>query len=419
MSIPVSIGIAILRHRLFDIDLLIKRTLVYGALVATIVGIYVLVVGYVGLLFQARGDFVSLLAAGVAAVLFQPLRERLQVGVNRLLYGHRDEPYAVLSQLGRRLETLLESDGVMPAIVETVRDALRVPYVALGVRSADGERIAAESGTPSPIVLRIALPYQSECVGSLLVAGRRPREALGAADQQLLEDVARQAGAAVHAVGLTSELQAARERLVATREEERRRLRRDLHDGFGPRLASLGLQLAALRNTLAGDPVLQERVESLKHQTQEAVDDVRRLVDGLRPPALDELSLVGAIEQYASGYGGHIGGLQVCLEVPTPVPVLPAAVEVAAYRIVTEALTNVVRHAQATRCQVRLVLSGAQLQVEVVDDGVGLQPGAHTGTGLISMRERAAELGGTCLIESVSAGGTRVLARLPVGTAPA
>ena len=415
LTIPVSIGIAILRYRLYDIDLLINRTLVYGALVAAIVGIYVLVVGYIGLLFQARGDVVSLLAAGVAAVVFQPLRQRLQVGVNRLLYGRRDEPYTVLAQLGRRLETILESDAVMPAIVDTMRDALRVPYVALEVRSADGERIVAESGTPSPIALRIALPYQTERVGSLLVAARSPGEALGAADQQLLEDVARQAGAAVHAVGLTTELQGARERLVAAREEERRRLRRDLHDGFGPRLASLGLQLAALRNTLAADPVLQERVESLKQQTQEAVDDVRQLVDGLRPPALDELGLVGAVEQYAFRYSVHAGGLQVCVEVPTPLPALPAAVEVAAYRIITEALTNVVRHAQSTSCRVRLGLDGDTLEVEVVDDGRGLHSAVHAGTGLVSMRERAEEVGGSLLTESVPTGGTCIRARLPMG----
>jgi two-component system NarL family sensor kinase len=332
-----------------------------------------------------------------------------------MLYGQRDEPYVVLSQLGRRLETVLESEAVLPAIVDTVREALRVPYVALEVQSADGERIAAESGARSPVALRIALPHQSERIGSLLVAVRAPGEALGPADQQLLEDVARQAGTAVHAVGLTSELQGARERLVAAREEERRRLRRDLHDGFGPRLASLGLQLAALRNTLAADPELQERVESLKRQTQEAVDDVRQLVDGLRPPALDELGLVGAVEQFAFRYSGHACGVQVCVEVPTALPALPAAVEVAAYRIITETLTNVVRHAQATSCQVRVGVGGDSLDVDVLDDGRGLRSADHAGTGLLSMRERAEELGGTLLIESVPAGGTCIRAHLPVG----
>ena len=246
-------------------------------------------------------------------------------------------------------------------------------------------------------------------------AGIQPGEALGPADQRLLEDVARHAGAAVHAVGLTAQLQQARERLVSTREEERRRLRRDLHDGLGPRLASLGLQLAALRNTLAAESPLRLRVESLKQQTQEAVDDVRRLVDGLRPPALDELGLVGAVEQHTARYGGDGAGVPVVLEVPRPRPPLPAAVEVAAYRIASEALTNVVRHAAATAGRVRLALDGDTLEVEVSDDGRGLPSDLPLGTGLVSMRERAEELGGSCLIESDPAVGTRVVARLPAG----
>ncbi|HLZ26560.1 MAG TPA: sensor histidine kinase [Chloroflexota bacterium] len=420
-GIPISIGVAMLRHRLYDIDLLINRTIVYGALIAAIVGIYVLVVGYVGLLFQARGDFASLVAAGLAAVLFQPLRSRLQVGVNRLLYGRRDEPYGVLSLLGRRLETVLESDALMSAIVETVRDALRVPYVALGVRSPDGERIAAASGTPAPVALQVALPYQSESIGSLLVAARRPGESLSAADQQLLEDVARQAGAAVHAVALTAELQRARERLVAAREEERRRLRRDLHDGLGPRLASLGLQLAALRNTLGQQPALEARVGAVKEQMQEAVEDVRRLVDGLRPPALDELGLIGALQQHAAWYAEQSSGVQVLVEAPDGLPALPAAVEVAAYRIVSEALTNCVRHAHARTCTVQLRACqpdlDSVLELEIIDDGSGLQPNRRMGTGLVSMRERAEELGGTCTVTARPQGGTRVLARLPIAAA--
>lgn len=418
VAIPVSIGVAILRYRLYDIDLLINRTLVYGALVATILGIYVLVVGYSGLLFQARGDLASLLAAGLAAVLFQPLRERLQVGVNRLLYGQRDEPYTVLSRLGQRLETALAPEAMLPTIVETVREALKLPYVALAVRSAEGEQLAAHAGMPTAVALRVELPYQQDVVGALLLGARGPGETFSSADHRLLEDLARQAGVAVHAATLTVELQRARERLVAAREEERRRLHRDLHDDLGPLLASLGLQLAAVRNALGHEPALQMRVAALKQQTQAAVENVRRLVDGLRPPALDELGLVEALAQLAAGWSELAAGPRVALEAPTRLPALPAAVEVAAYRIASEALTNSLRHAGATACAVRLTVleedEPAWLEIEVADDGTGFGPGRRRGTGVRSMHERAEELGGTCVVEARPGGGTLVVARLPL-----
>jgi hypothetical protein len=178
MAIPVSIGLAILRYRLYDIDLLINRTLVYGALTGCVIGVYVLVVGYFALLFQARGDLVSLLAAGVAAVLFQPLRERLQTGVNRLLYGQRDDPNALLVRLGQRLETTLEPEAVLSTVVETVRDALKLSYAGLLVRSDGRERVAAEVGTRSAIALRLDLPYLQEVVGAIVLGPRGPGEEL-------------------------------------------------------------------------------------------------------------------------------------------------------------------------------------------------------------------------------------------------
>jgi signal transduction histidine kinase len=283
------------------------------------------------------------------------------------------------------------------------------------LRSADGDRLAAEAGTPSAVELRLDLPYQQDVVGSLLLGRRGPAESFSPSDRRLLEDLARQAGVAIHAVRLTAELQRTRERLVGAREEERRRLRRDLRDGLGPRLASLCLQLAALRNALGHETALQARVTGVKEQTQEAVEDVRRLVEGLRPPALDELGLVGAIEQCASRYSI---GLRATVEAPGTLCGLPAAVEVAAFRIATEALTNCVRHAHATACTVRLAIRQsprlASLELEIVDDGAGVRSGAAVGTGMLSMRERAEELGGTCTVNACADGGTRVLAVLPL-----
>ena len=420
-ALPAAVAMAVLKYRLYDIDLLINRTLVYGGLTACIVGVYVLVVGYVGALFQVHGDAVALLAAGVVAVVFQPLRERLQRGVNRLLYGQRDEPYAVLSQLGQRLEATLAPDAVLPSIVQTVHDALKLPYAAIAVPDEQGSRVAAAPGDAPDTPLRLPLVYQRETVGELHLAPRARGESFSAADRRLLDDVARQAGIAVHAVRLTADLQHSRQRLVTAREEERRRLRRDLHDGLGPELASMTLQAEAARDCLRAAPGRTDALlAELIGQLQAATAEIRRLVYELRPPALDDLGLVAALRTLAARYDqGSPPGLRITVEAPDVPSPLPAAVEVAAYRICQEALTNVVRHAGARHCTLQLVLAEADgrsgtLVVEIRDDGRGLAADRRAGVGLASMRERAAELGGTCLIEPVPTGGTRVLARLPL-----
>src|SRR5919202_972116 len=413
-GIPLATGMAILKYRLYDIDLIINRTLVYGSLTASVIGLYVLVVGGLGVLFQAQGNFaVSLLATGLVAVLFQTLRDRLQRGVNRLMYGERDEPYVVLSRLGQRLEATLAPDTAPKTIVETVAQALKLPYAAIALKQDDGYVTVAEHGAPvgEPVVLPLA--YHKEQVGRLLLAPRAPGEAFTLSDRRLLNDLARQAGVVVHAVRLTADLQRSRERLVTAREEERRRVRRDLHDGLGPRLASLTLKHDAARNLLAHDPAAADALlAELKGQTQEAIADIRRLVYDLRPPALDQLGLVSAIRQQAAN---NSDGLSLSVEAAEPLPPLPAAVEVACYRIAQEAMTNVMRHARGARaCRVRLSIdeAGNELELEITDNGVGLPDDRRAGVGMTSMRERAAELGGTCLIESVPTGGTRVLARL-------
>ncbi|MBK9710632.1 MAG: sensor histidine kinase [Kouleothrix sp.] len=392
LIMPISIGTAILRYRLWDIDVIISRTLVYGALTASVIAIYVLVVGYLATLFQTSGNLaISLIATGLVAVLFQPLRLRLQRGVNRLLYGERDDPYAVISRLNQRLEATLAPDAVLPTIVETVREALSTPVA-------------------HPLLL--PLTYQNEVVGQLILAPRAAGEAFTPADQRLLDDLARQAGVAAHAVRLTGDLRRSRERLVTAREEERRRLRRDLHDGLGPQLATLTLKLDAARNLLGRDPrAAAALVTELKTQTQAAIADIRRLVYELRPPALDELGLVGALREQVAQY--RWDELCVVVDAPERLPALPAAVEVAAYRIALEALTNVVRHADARNCAISLGLSGG-LSLDIRDDGRGLPDEHRAGVGLHSMRERAAELGGSCEIASAPGGGTCVTVWLPL-----
>jgi signal transduction histidine kinase len=228
-------------------------------------------------------------------------------------------------------------------------------------------------------------------------------------------------GVTAHTVRLTQDLrrladdlQRSREALVKGREEERRRLRRDLHDELGPQLASLKLNLDVARNLVLRDPKAAEALlVDLRTQSQSAIADIRRLVYDLRPPALDELGFAGAIQEYTRQIGSQ-DGLHLRFQCPKNLPPLPAAAEVAAYRITLEALANVVRHSQGQNCSVSISVNGKHLLVEICDDGQGIAEDAQPGVGLNSMRERAAELGGSCTIETLSGGGTRVLAQLPL-----
>ena len=341
-------------------------------------------------------------------------RSGLGRALDRVLRRERRNPGLVLSQLEEHLESTLAADEVLPSVVETVAQSLDLPYAALELRplSVDdpGERVESRPGGVSDREERLPLLYRGETVGELTL-GLPAGEDLTATDRRLLEDLARQAGIAAHAVALTRALQRSRERLVAAREEERRRLRRDLHDGLGPTLAAVTLGLDAARAHVRQDP---DRAETalldLRRQTQAAIDDIRRLVYGLRPPSLDELGLVGALREQADRMNGSP---RVTVDAPATLPPLPAAVEVAALRIALEAVTNAVRHARASQCTVRIT-ADSLLELTVSDDGDGEPEAFHTGVGIASMRERAEELGGTCVIERARPSGTTVLARLPL-----
>jgi two-component system NarL family sensor kinase len=420
-AIVFAAGVAVLKYRLYDLDLVVNRTLVYGALTALVVAGYVGLVAGLGELLDSTGIGVSLIATAVVAVAIQPLRSLIQARIDRLMYGDRDDPYRALSRLGQRLGQALDPDAVLPAIVEAVADGLRVPYVAIELQEGGAHRIAARHGEPrGGELVRLPLEYRGEVVGRLVAAPRAGSDVLNPADLRLLADLAHQAGVAAHAVRLTQDLRRSRERLVAAREEERRRLRRDLHDGLGPALAGIALEIESARGLVADDPeAAQQLLERLRGEVQEAIADIRRIAYDLRPPTLDELGLVAAVREQAARLGvpaggGGTNGLLVSVETPETLPPLPAAVEVAAYRIALEALTNVSRHAGASSCTVRISVNG-ELELEVRDDGAGVGPEAARGIGLTSMRERAEELGGSLSVHSDAGGrGTVVAARLPV-----
>ena len=421
LLIPLSIGFAILRRRLWNIDFIINRTLVYGALTASVVALYVLVVGALGQFLQVSGNLiVSLIATGLTAVLFQPLRIRLQRGVNHLMYGERDEPYAVLSRLGQRLEATLSPDAMLPTVARTVAEALKLPYVAIEM-GHDGPMETTAIGKPVKDPVRLPLTYGGETVGQM-VLGPRAGGTFTPADTALLKDLAHQTAIAVRAVTLhreavrlSADLQRSRELLVTAREEERRRLRRDLHDGLGPRLAAQSLKVGSARMLYDQDPKTADTLLSeLESDIEATLAEIRRLVYDLRPPALDELGLVGAIRDAAERHTSQAAdGLHISVHAPDKLPPLSAAVEVASYRIVQEALANVTHHASAADCVVRLTVTD-ELRIEVSDDGIGIPKEHRSGVGLHSMRERAEELGGTCIVGRSASGGTRVLARLPL-----
>jgi signal transduction histidine kinase len=432
---PICLSIAVLRYQLFDIDLVINRALVWGGLTAITMALYVVIVSALSLLFRTAGSPAAFfLATGVVAVLFQPLRESLQRGVNRLMYGERDDPYAVLSRLSQRLGGALAPDAIAPAIVESIGAALKLPYIALHVAakvaaadqqaesddsSRPGELLAAWGRPPPYAPLRLPLVHQGQPVGELILAPRGPGESFSVLDRRLLDDLAKQAGVALYATQQTRQaqqlavdLQHSRERLVAAREEERRRLRRDLHDGLGPALASMTLKVDAARDELNYDAgSATTMLGELKSDIQAAVADIRRLVYDLRPPALDDLGLATSLCLLAERYQNT--ELTITCDLPERLPALPAAVEVAVYRITAEALTNVVRHAGARACRVRLAVA-QRVDLEISDDGRGVPAEAVAGVGLISMRERAAELGGGCTVTSTPGRGTTIHVWLPL-----
>ena len=417
LLLPLSISIAVLRYRLWDINPIINHTLVYGALSASTIAFYVFSVVFFSNYFrQSSANFiVPFIATGVIAFLFEPLREQLQRGVNRLMYGERDDPTTVLTRLSQRLEAALVPDSVLQTIVETLAQTLRLPYAAITLFTLDEEpRVIASFGLPPSELIHLPLTYQTERVGELILAPRSAGDSFTPADMKLINIIAQQAGIAAYTIRLNNDLQKSRERLVTAQEEERRRLRRDLHDGVGPTLASLSQRLDTASDLVKSDPeksiyLLQE----LKRQVKGTVAEIRQLVYALRPPVLDEFGLVSAIREHVAPYTGP-NGLQVTFDVTEPMPSLPAAVEVAAYRIALEAFTNIVKHAQASACYIKIKTEDNTLQLEVSDNGKGLPLNNHAGIGLTSMRERANELGGECMIEINPSGGIFVRAKLPL-----
>jgi signal transduction histidine kinase len=347
--------------------------------------------------------------AVVVVLVIELLSTRLHRFVDWLLYGQRHDAATASVRLSRALEDV-DDDRALEALVGALAATLRLTHVAAVLQSDGRDTTLVAVGEPSGAVTAFPVRHAGTPLGELRACRRGQR--LDRRDERLLQAAAAQIGLVLHAAALAADLRGARESLVVSVEDERRRLRRDIHDGVGPTLAGIALGVESAQRAVHRDPARAEvLLAAVRTDVAALVDDVRRVVDGLRPPLLDEIGLVAALEQLALSFDTR-GTCRIDV-VSDPLPPLPAAVEVAAWHIGAEAMTNVTRHSGAGQAHVRLDVQHSWLELRVEDDGRGGAANRAHGTGLISMRHRADEVGGNVEVHS-DAGGTTVTARLPL-----
>jgi two-component system NarL family sensor kinase len=402
---PPAMVVGVLRPDLVDVRGLVTRAVVAGTVLTTFIAV---AIGVTSVFEDARGRPLETAPVAVLCALLafgvHPLEVMLRGVVDQLLFGDRPDPLTAATGLADRI-------GDDPALaLDAIREALVLPYAGLRV----GTDLLASSGSEVTHTRVLPLRLGGDVRGEVVV-GLRPGDlSLSAADENVLRIVTPLLGQTLRARALAQDLKESRGAAITAIEDERLRLRRDLHDGLGPTLTGVAFSADAARNHIRSAPDRAEALlVGLRADTAAAIAEIRRLVEGLRPPALDELGLDGAIRQHASGLrtdGGRL--VQVSVTVPDRLPAFSAAVEVAAYRIVVEALTNVTRHAAASTARVDLRVDRELLQVTVDDDG-GSSSSWVPGVGLSSMRERAQQVGGTLTV-SPDAHGGRVRAIIPL-----
>jgi signal transduction histidine kinase len=439
LGLPAAIGVAMLRYHLYDIDIVISRSIVYGSLAVFITAVYVGIAVGIGTLVGSGGKpnlGLSILATGVVALGFQPLRERLQKVANRLVYGKRATPYEVLSQFSERVAESYASDDVLPRMARVLAEGTNADLAEVWLRSGDVLYRAAtfplDSAVPSTLhlngIAELAIPtadrsvvvrHQGEMLGALTITKRRG-ESVTPIEVKLMDDLAHQAGLVLKNVGLTADLQArlvdlraSRQRLVAAQDDERRRLERNLHDGAQQHLVAIKLKLGLAEMLATRDPEkAKAAVAELKHDADEALETLRDLARGIYPPLLADKGLPTALQAQA-----RKATLPVTLEADG-VGRYPQDIEAALYFCILEALQNIQKYAQASSAVVRLREDGDRLSVEVADDGRGFDVSTTIrGNGLTNMEDRLDALGGTLQIASSPGNGTTLRMILPVSAA--
>jgi signal transduction histidine kinase len=407
--VPVAVTIGVLRYRLLGIEVVLRRTLLYvpmTLLVALIIG--GLTTAFARLV--PEGPLPLLAASAVVAVLVMPVAGRLRILVDRLVLGERADPLTLVDRVGAGLE--VEHDDPVASMLEAVASAAGTSYA--NVRDVHGG-LVAEVGAVAGATLDLPLRHRGVQLGTLTMGPRRGTTGVTEQDARLVTALAPHLAVVVGAARLAEELARERTRVTTATLVERDRLRRDLHDGLGPSLAGIALGLEAASTAHRADPdAVPALLERTRAEAEVAVREIRRVLDGLRPTALDLHGLAGAVRDTASSLGmGRAGGPAFDLTTDA-LPLLPPQVEEAAFRIVAESLTNVARHSAAAHCAVRLNQANGDLRVRVFDDGRGIGLGAGSGHGLDSMRQRAADIGGRLIVEGAKPHGTLVTAVLPL-----
>jgi signal transduction histidine kinase len=414
---PIAMGYAIVQNRLYDLDRATRRIVAGVVPVVLLAAVYTAAAAVMSAVLPGRGAPIAAVLAVLAALVglvLRPISQEVLRRVDRMLYGDRAEPYQLTRQLAARIRDGASSAQVPNAVCQVVVSALRLPGAALDATSAGRTRHLAAVGELAPAdgLEAVELRYQGALVGRLLVMPRTGQAGLDDLDRAALQPLADLAAPAVSAILLQEELETSRARLVNVREEERSRLRRDVHDGMGPSLAAIRLQIDAAVGLLPPDTLSGSLLTGVSNDLRDIVTEMRHITDNLRPPALERLGLAGALTDLAERLSTP--ALPVCSTVPDLLPALPPAVELAAYRITAEAVANAIRHSAGTRVLVSLSSSGDMLVLTVYDNGTGISPSAaRQGIGMSSMQHRAVDLGGTCEVQSGGAG-TTVTARLPV-----
>ena len=428
--IPVSIGIAILKHGLYDIDVVINKAVVFGALAVFITAVYVAIVVGLGSLV-GRGDepnlALSVAATAVVAVAFQPVQQRAQRLANHLVYGDRATPYEVLSDFTDRVGGSYDAAELLPTMARTVAEG--VGAARSDVWLATGRGLVRETTWPGAAAERdglvadgdldqlegdrvVPVRHQGELLGAISVT-KPPGEPLTPVESKLLDDVAAQAGLVLRNVRLIEDLRSSRERLVTTQDEERRRLERNLHDGAQQRLVAVALMIRTARAQLGADDAgVGPALDQAADQLQNAITELRELARGIHPVILTERGLCPAVTSLAER---------------SPVPVVvecassgrfPPAVEASLYFAAAEALTNVAKYAHATQVELQVTRDARSVTLEVRDDGIGGADDTQ-GSGLRGLVDRLAVVGGTVAVHSPPGGGTAVTCTVPISAAPA
>ncbi|AIY03265.1 hypothetical protein ART_3666 [Arthrobacter sp. PAMC 25486] len=419
-GIPAAVASAVLRQGLWDVKGALARTISASLATVLAVGAYLLL-GVTGHLLGADKTVASVIAVMVVLLGVHPLHLIAGRRVERALYGERGTSGAVLAQLNRQLAAAGDIAGLLDGAAGGARLLLNIPFVRLVVDRDFADPEVRESGDPIPDwpVATLDLNHQGIHIGTLELALRdadqRPENAFTAADLAAVRPLADQLAGLLHAVELEAALRTAHQDLVAVREEERQRLRDNLHDGLGPVLGAVLMNLAAAGNELAQDNTAraQALVAESRAAVKGSVAQIRSLVNELRPPGIDDRGLVAAVRSAVAPLQG--GSLAITVE--GGVPHVGAAVESAAYRIAVEAAHNAVRHSGARQCTLSFGMRGTSLRLDITDDGAGLPVPVRRGVGLESMARQAEEAAGSLLLSVPPGGGTRVTAVFPRATA--